>query len=398
MKVMTRVLRSSHSLEGKTIVLGITGSIAAVRCVELARELMRRGANVYTVMTESAQKILHPEAMKYATGNCVITGITGSVEHVEFCGIGGKASLLLIAPCTANTIGKIAHGIDDTTVTTFATTAFGSSMPIMIVPAMHASMYDHPIVIENIGKLADLGVEFINPILEEGAAKIAFTDEIVLRTEKALCKKTLAGKCILITGGATAEAIDPIRIITNRASGKTGIELALEAFRRGARVTLVHRGCMGIQGICEFNVESAADMTETVLEELGKGYDLLISASAISDFIVKPSSDKIKSGKEFTLTLKPAQKLIKEARRIYPDLKIIGFKAETGVTEDELIERARESMDDSSLSMVVANDVSSGGMGTEENEVYLIDGGIRRVSGAKRDIAKEIMDKVEALI
>ncbi len=395
---MTRVIQTSHSLEGKTIVLGITGSIAAVRCVELARQLMRHGANVHAVMTKEAQKIIHPEAMKYATGNCVVTEITGAVEHVEFCGIGGIAPLLLIAPCTANTIGKIAHGIDDTTVTTFATTAFGSGIPIMIVPAMHESMYNHPIVIENIGKLTELGVEFINPILEEGAAKIASTDEIVLRVERALYKKTLAGKRIIITGGATAEVIDPIRIITNRASGKTGVELTLEAFRRGADVTLVHRGCMGIQGICEFNVESARDMTETVIEELGKGYDLLISAAAISDFTVTPSKEKIKSEKQVNIALKPAPKLIKEARRKYPDLKIIGFKAETGISEDELIKRARSSMETLSLSMVVANDVSSGGMGTEDNEVYLIDSSIKRVAGTKREIAFEIMDKVEALI
>ncbi len=398
MKDMTGVLKSSRSLDGRTIVLCITGSIAAVRCVELARELMRHGANVHAVMTKDAQKILHPEAMKYATGNHVVTEITGAVEHVGFCGIGGKASILLIAPCTANTIGKIAHGIDDTTVTTFATTAFGSGIPIMIVPAMHESMYNHPVVIENIGKLTELGVEFINPVVDEGAAKIASTDEIILRVERALCKKTLTGKRIIITGGATAETIDPIRMITNRASGKTGVELALEAFRRGAQVTLVHRGCLGIQGICEFNVDSAQDMAETVIEEVGKGCDLLISAAAISDFTVKPSKEKIKSEKEVTLTLKPAPKLIKEVRRKYPDLKIIGFKAETGVTEDELIKRAQSSMKASSLSMVVANDVSSGGMGTEENEVYLIDTGIKRVRGAKREIAAKIMDKVEAII
>jgi phosphopantothenoylcysteine decarboxylase/phosphopantothenate--cysteine ligase len=394
----TQITPTSTSLEGKTIVLGITGSIAAVRCVELARELRRHGASVHAVMTQAAQKIIHPEAMRYATGNPVITEITGDVEHVEFCGIGGKASLLLIAPCTANTIGKIAHGIDDTPVTTFATTAFGSGVPIMIVPAMHESMYDHPIVIENTGKLTELGVEFVNPILEEGAAKIATIDEIVLRVERMLGGKSLASKRILITGGATAEAIDPIRILTNRASGKTGVELALEAFRRGADVTLVHRGCIGIQGICEFNVESAQDMTDTVIEELGKGYDLLISAAAISDFTIKPSETKIKSDKGVTLNLKPAPKLIKEAHLKYPELKIIGFKAETGVTENELIGRAVQSMESSGLTMVVANDVSKGGMGTDTNEVYLIDDRIKKVSGTKHVIAKEIMDKIEKIL
>jgi phosphopantothenoylcysteine decarboxylase/phosphopantothenate--cysteine ligase len=395
---MSQIIQTSTSLEGKTIVLGITGSIAAVRCVELARELMRHGADVHAVMTKAAQKIIHPEAMRYATGNPAIIEITGGVEHVEFCGIGGKASLLLIAPCTANTIGKIAHGIDDTPVTTFATTAFGSGIPIMIVPAMHESMYDHPVVIENIGKLTELAVEFINPILEEGAAKIATNEEIVLRAERALGSKTLAGKSILITGGATAEAIDPIRILTNRASGKTGIELSLLAFRKGADVTLVHRGCIGIQGICEFSVESAQDMTDTVIEELGKGYDLLISAAAISDFTLRTSKTKIKSDKSVTLILKPAPKLIKEVRLKYPGLKIIGFKAETGVTEDELIESARKSMESSRLSLVVANDVSSGGMGTDTNEVYLIDDQIKKVSGTKYEIAKEIMDKVETIL
>lgn len=394
----TSITPASTSLQGKTIVIGVTGSIAAVRCVELVRELRRCGADVHAVMSPSAEKILHPEALRYATGNRVITEITGDVEHVLFCGIGGKANLLLIAPCTANTIGKIAHGIDDTTMTTFATTAFGSGIPIMIVPAMHISMYDHPIVIENTGKLEGLGIEFINPVIDEGAAKIASNEEIVLRVERTLGTRTLSGKRILITGGATAEAIDPIRILTNRASGKTGVELALSAYRRGAEVTLVHGGCVGFRGINEVKAESAADMTEAVLNELSNEYDLLISAAAISDFTVQAAGEKIKSGKKITLTLEPAPKLIKEVRKKYPDLKIIGFKAETGVTKNELIKRAWESMRSSNLAMVVANDVSGGGMGTDENEIYIIDDEITHVSGTKRLIAEKIMDRIEKIL
>jgi phosphopantothenoylcysteine decarboxylase/phosphopantothenate--cysteine ligase len=160
----------------------------------------------------------------------------------------------------------------------------------------------------------------------------------------------------------------------------------------------VHRGCLGIQGISEFYAESAKDMTDAVIEELANGYDLLISAAAISDFSIMPSKNKIKSGKEVTLRLEPAPKLIREVRSIYPGLKIIGFKAETGVSEEELLRYARESMESSKLCMVVANDVSSGGMGTEDNNVYIMDGSVKPVSGTKREIAGEIMDKVEGIL
>ncbi len=397
-KQMGTNINISGSLDEKSIVLGITGSIAAVRCVELARELRRKKADVHAVMTEAACRIIHPESMRYATGNRVITEITGEVEHVKFCGTGGTASLLLIAPCTANTIGKIANGIDDTPITTFAATAFGSSVPIIIVPAMHESMYNNPVVLENIRKLTDLGIEFIYPLMEEGAAKIAGKEEIMLKVERTIGKKILSGKRILITGGGTAEVIDPIRILTNRASGRTGIELALEAYRRGADVTLVHRGCLGLQGICEIFVESAKDMIDKVIEELEKEYDMLISSAAISDFSVNPSSEKIKSGTEIALILKPAPKLLKEVRKKYPELRIVGFKAETGVTKDELVRRARELMKSMNLCMVVANDVLSGGMGTVENSVYLIDDRIKDVSGPKHLIAFNIIDEVERIL
>ena len=161
------------SLLGKKIVLGVTGSIAAVRTVEIARELVRYGADVYAVMSEAATEIIHPYALHYATGHEVITKLMGNIEHVEFLGMEGTADLFLIAPCTANTLGKIACAIDDTPVTTFATTAFGSGIPIMVVPAMHETMYNHPILQEHIRKLEKLGVLVVGPKFEEKKAKIA---------------------------------------------------------------------------------------------------------------------------------------------------------------------------------------------------------------------------------
>jgi len=140
----------SNTLSGKCIVVGVTGSIAAVRIVDLIRDLIRRGAEVHAVMSPCARQILHPNALEYASANPAIQKITGRVEHVEFCGVGGKADLLLIAPATANTIGKIACGIDDTPVTTFATTAIGSGKPVMVVPAMHEAMYRHPVVLKTL--------------------------------------------------------------------------------------------------------------------------------------------------------------------------------------------------------------------------------------------------------
>ncbi|WP_406658003.1 bifunctional phosphopantothenoylcysteine decarboxylase/phosphopantothenate--cysteine ligase CoaBC [Methanolobus sp. ZRKC2] len=387
----------SRSLQGKTIVLAVTGSIAAVRTVELAREFIRRGADVYVVMSEAAGWIINPMALHYATGNEVITSITGKVEHVEFFGNLGRADLLLVAPATANTIGKIAAGIDDTPVTTFATTAIGAGKPVMIVPAMHEDMYNHPAVMENIEKIKDWEISFVGPRLEEGIAKIAGNDEIVLEVERRIGSNTLHGKKVLITSGSTAESVDPIRIITNRASGKTGVELALEAYRRGADVTIVHRNKLGIYGINEMYAESAEQMTNTVLEELGKGCDVLVSAAAIGDYTLDSSQTKIKSGGELTLSLRPTNKLIKEARKTHPEIKIVGFKAETGIGQEELFKRALHTLESSELDMIVANDVSSGGMGTEENSVYIIHPGRKEhtnISGSKSMIASALMDEI----
>ncbi|MDD2439101.1 MAG: bifunctional phosphopantothenoylcysteine decarboxylase/phosphopantothenate--cysteine ligase CoaBC [Methanosarcinaceae archaeon] len=390
--------KKSSSLKGKTIVLGVTGSIAAVRVIELAREFIRNGAEVHAVMTEAAQRIIHPDALYYATGQPVIKELGGRVEHVEFCGLKGCADLLLIAPATANTLGKIATGIDDTPVTSFATTALGSNIPLLIVPAMHESMYKHPAVLENIRKLQSWGIGFVGPKFEEGVAKLASNADIVLEVERALGSRALAGKKILLTSGSTAESLDPIRIFTNRASGKTGFEIALEAYRRGAEVTLVHRQKLNIPGFRELFAESAAEMTAAVLEELKSGYDALISAAAIADFSPEPFSEKIKSGRELKLKLNPTRKLIKECRNRYPALTIIGFKAET--EKEELLKRAWATLEESKLDMIAANDVSKGGMGTENNELYLLkrEKEPRCIKGSKRELAGSILDELVKLL
>ncbi|MBP1909430.1 bifunctional phosphopantothenoylcysteine decarboxylase/phosphopantothenate--cysteine ligase CoaBC [Methanolobus bombayensis] len=392
----------SESLKGKTIVLAVTGSIAAVRTVELAREFIRRGAEVYAVMSEAAGWIINPMALHYATGNEVITEITGKVEHVEFFGNLGRADLLLIAPATANTLGKIAAGIDDTPVTTFATTAIGAGKPVMIVPAMHEDMYNHPAVMENIEKMKSWGISFIGPRIEEGIAKIAGNDEIVLEVEREIGKKTLCGKKILITSGSTAEPIDPIRILTNRASGKTGNELALEAYRRGAEVTIVHRNKLGVTGINEIHVETADQMTDAVLGELAKGYDVLISSAAIADYTLDASKQKIKSGDSgLELSFRNTRKLIKEARQAYPQVKIVGFKAEAGVDKEELVKRAKQTLESSGLDMIVANEVSKEGMGTVNNSITILYSNDRdniSIEGSKTLIANFLMDEITGLL
>lgn len=390
----------SKSLEGKTVVLAVTGSIAAVRVVELARELIRNGANVYAVMSEAATHILHPDALHYATGHEVITDITGGVEHVGLCGIQGMADLLLIAPATANTISKIAMGIDDTPVTTFATTAIGSGMATIVVPAMHQSMYDHPAVHSNLEKLGDYGISLVGPRVEEGIAKISSNDDIVLAVERQLMGKKLAGKKIVLTAGATAEAIDPIRILTNRASGKTGQELAREAFRRGGDVTIIHRNELDVDGINEVYAESAASMLDRCMEEIGRECDVFISSAAISDYTLDSSRSKIKSGQNLILEMHPTEKILPQVRDNHPDVVIVGFKAETGVGEKELVGSATRMLEKYGLEMVVANDVGEGGIGTSDNSVYILQDGLSasHYSGSKRYLASVIMDRVEQIM
>ncbi len=395
-------------LRGKIICMCLTGSVAVVSSPIVARELMRLGAEVICIMSKAATELINPTLMEWATGNKVITNLTGAVEHVYLAGDRprsvGKADLILICPATANTISKIACGIDDTPVTTVASTAFGSSIPIVIVPAMHESMYRHPILEKNERKLREYGVEIIGPRISEGKAKIARIDDIIDRViDLLVTNKDLEGKKVLITAGPSQEAIDSVRYVSNKSSGRMGIELAKEASARGAEVLLIAGECMAKipDYINTQNVISTDDFIKAVKDEISyNNYDFFISAAAVSDY--KPteciegkiSSDNVE---ELQVNMKLTPKIIDVARKKDYNLFIVAFKAETNVSKSELIDRAYNRLVKSEADLIVANDIGRDDIGfsSKYNEVYIIDKKkyIQHVErNTKRYIASKILD------
>jgi len=366
-------------LKGKTIVLGVTGSIAAVETVRLAHELRRHGAVVQAVMSAAACGIVHPDALTYATGREAIVRCTGMVEHVLYCGEGGCADLLLVAPCTANTVGKIACGIDDTPVTTFATTALGRGMPVVVVPAMHESMYRHPAVVANLERLRAWGVDVVPPRIEEEKAKIAGIEEIVLHAERARSGRPLAGKQVVITSGACAEAVDDVRVLTTRSTGQMGRALALEAFRLGAEVTVVHAGRFPC--VRNVHVETAEEMMAAALEE-AKGADIYISAAAISDFKPERAKGKIPSGTATTIRLDPLPKVLDAVLGVFSGTAV-AFK----LGWDE--EARAKAMLASGVAMVVTNTPPAMGAAAGEFVIMTTERS-ERVAGTKEEVAAAI--------
>jgi phosphopantothenoylcysteine decarboxylase/phosphopantothenate--cysteine ligase len=381
-------------LDGVNVALGVSGSIAAVKTVELAHELRRQGAAVRAVTTPATEWIINPWALQYATDNPVVTEITGAVEHVELCGRDGWADVLLIAPATANTVGKMAAAIDDTPVTTTATTALGADLPVVVAPAMHEPMYDHPGVLDALDRLESWGVQFADPRIEEGKAKIATEDAIATAVARATTPDTLAGKRVLVTSGGTTESIDPIRTLSNRASGKTGRAVARACHARGAEVVVVHNG-PDLPWATVEHVESAAEMTDAVLEHIDTA-DALVSAAAISDYTVDTAGEKIRSGQEgLTLDLTPTQKLIDTVRETAPDLSIVGFKAETADDEAAIVEEARSLQERAGLAFVVGNAATV--MGETDTRAILVDGDeAETVEGSKVELGDRIAERLAA--
>ncbi len=384
------------------IVLCVTGSIAATETIKLAREFRRQGHSVKAFMTKEATKIIHPNALEFATGQEVVLELTGKIEHVKY----SQTDLVLVAPATANTISKFAYKISDNPVNTLLITAYGHDTPIVFVPSMHDSMYDA--VSENVEKLKEEGIKFVNPRIDEGKAKFPAIEDIVLesiravnldRFKKGIDESNIAGKNILISLGGTFEEIDPIRGISNRSSGKMGLELAKEAFVRGANLTILaaHHEVSIPKVFDVIDAESSVSMTEKVVE-LVPDFDIFISTAAISDFTPINKEDfKISSSYNLSLEFEPVSKIIHKIKEINKDIFLVGFKAEYNISEERMIKCAQTQMKDAGTDLVVANDVAHEGceFGSETNEVILVSDDIKKVSlSSKREIAKSVFDEI----
>jgi phosphopantothenoylcysteine decarboxylase / phosphopantothenate---cysteine ligase len=393
-------------LEGKKIILCITGSVAAYRAIDLARLLMRHHADVHAVMTEStASMLLNPEIMKWATGNDVVTKLTGNLEHIILADY-GMSDLIIVYPCTANTLGKVAAGIDDTPVTSILSVALGSKIPIIVAPAMHEAMYDNIFVQQNVSKLREQMV-FIEPKIEGGKAKVADPEHVLNATISVLSRRALlSGKRVLVTAGSTIEYIDPIRVVTNLSSGKMGIAIAQEAQRMGATVTLVYGyGTLNIASEKIVRVNTGEEMYKAIVSELSsKRYDIAVMAAAVADFApAKKSYQKIdtKLGK-MELSLVATRKIIDEVKNKNKDTFLVAFKADYGVSDSILTEKAYRKLKECDADIIVANDLGRKGSepGSDKNEVFIVDRNKKIVHlppESKAQVARRLLELVAEL-
>jgi len=398
---------SSHGVElsGKKIVLCIAGSVAAYKAIELARLLMRHGADVTCVTSNAVTKLIQPDYFKWATGNKVITKLTGELEHIRLADY-NQSDLIIVYPATANTLGKLANGIDDTPISTVLTVGFGSKTPILMCLAMHDAMYGNSAVKKNIQFLKNK-IEFISPQMIEGKAKAPEPEDVLENVLKKFgFSSTLKNKKVLMTAGPTIEHIDPVRVITNQSTGKTGVSLASELISAGAKVTLVYGPGeeKPPNGAKIINVLSSKEMFDAVKTELKKKFDIVIMTAAVADYIpTNPSKKKIKSSKnEMKISLKKAPKIIDQIKKWQKNVLLVGFKAETNLTKNQLIKSAQKKLKESSSDMIVANDIGSSRYkkNPQNNQVIIVDSKKIVTSGwmKKQKIAKFIKKQIEQKI
>jgi len=387
---------------GKSIALGVTSSVSLYKSVDLARELIRLGADVYVVMSPEATKYVTPRLFEWATGNDVFVDFAGEVGHIALAEI---CDAFVIAPATANTIAKIAQGVSDTSVAVLAQSFLGLKKPMVIVPAAHYSLLTSPPVSEAIKKLEKLDVTIVPPVIEERRAKYPPLEEIVAAVETTILRgKDLKGLKFLITAGPTREPLDNVRFLTNSSSGKMGLAIAREAYFRGAEVTLVH-GPLAVPTpyyMKSISVKTTQEMLNAVLAELNsEAYDAVVLAAAPVDFrFADVAEGKISSEVDrLSVVMVPTPKISLEIRKIFKGL-VVGFAAEFAEGRfDDLVLKAKEKLAKRGFNIVVANDISKPDIGfaSEYNEVVVLtDKGESVVvsKARKAEVARVILDQI----
>ncbi len=396
-------------LKDKTVVIGVSGGIAVYKTLDVISRLRKLGVNVNVIMTKSATEFVTPLSFQSLSQNYVVCDMfedpkTWDVEHIS---LAKRADVFLIAPATANVIGKIANGIADDMLTT---TVMATKAKVLIAPAMNTNMYENPILQRNINTLKELGYNFVEPESgrlacgDTGKGKLASPETIVDEVVKLLSKgQDLKGKSIIVTAGPTVESIDPMRYITNRSTGKMGYSIAKEAIERGADVTLI-TGPTNLtppQNLKKLvKIESAKDMYEAVLENLDEN-DVVIKSAAVADYKPKNYSNKKikKSDDDLVIELDRNKDIAQEIGKIKNNKILVGFAAET----NDLIENASLKIKKKNLDFIVANDLTKegAGFGVDTNIVKIIDkeGNITEYPKMKKEeVANIILDKIKELL
>ena len=390
-------------LTGKTVLLGVSGSIAAYKIANLARMLKKLHCNVHVLMTENSTQFINPVTFETLTANkCLIDTFDRNFQYsVEHVALAKQADIVMLAPAAANVIGKIANGIADDMLTT---TVMACPCKKIVAPAMNHNMYHNPIVQDNIKKLASYGYEIIAPATgmlangDLGDGRMPDEEELLQHIIKEIAfEKDLAGKKILVTAGATREAIDPVRFITNHSSGKMGIAIAGAAMLRGAEVTLVkaHTDVEPPMFVKVVPVTSAEDMFEAVTA-LAPGQDIIIKAAAVSDYtpLVKADSKLKKSDGEMSIELGRTKDILKHLGENKKEGQFIcGFSMET----DNVIENSRAKLNKKNCDMICANSLRTegAGFGVDTNVITLItaEGETELPMMSKDEAAHRILDK-----
>jgi phosphopantothenoylcysteine decarboxylase/phosphopantothenate--cysteine ligase len=400
------------NLPNKRIILGVTGSIAAYKAADLASKLTQAGAQVDVILTSAAEKFVTPLTFQSVTGRRAYTeaDLWENEAHILHVGLGHSADLLVIAPCTANTIAKLAHGQADTLLTV---TALATQSPLLIAPAMDGGMFDHPATQENVDTLKKRGVNIIGPTEGHLASGLSGTGrmlepaEIIGHIRLILGRNgLLADKKVVITAGGTQEPLDPVRVLTNRSSGKQGYALAQAALDAGAQVTLITTptGLTPPIGVRVVNVGTAKQMLEAVLNE-SVGSDALIMASAVADFRPKDiARDKIKKdGGIPQIELEATEDILKTVAangsgKQRPRV-VVGFAAESR----DLLENAAVKLKSKALDLIAANNISASdaGFAVETNRVTLLFADGRKESlplMSKNEVAETIIQRLATLL